>query len=145
MLPAREVAPVADISYLRKMINGVPVVTAPAEIDITTVDQLRGVLLDTTARGHAAVVVDMTCTRFCDCCGLHALLRAHQQARADGGELRLVIPADGPVLRILALTCLDRLIPSFASLTDALAQTPAAANQRRDARGPDADQLQTGS
>jgi anti-sigma B factor antagonist len=118
---------VPDIRYLRKMTDGVPVITAPAEIDITTADQLRAVLLDTAARGHATVVVDLTDTRFCDSYGLHALLRAHKLARADGGELRLVIPADGAVPRIFALTCLDRVIPCFASLTEALAQAPAAA------------------
>ena len=125
----------ADIRYLRKMVSGVPVVTAPVEIDLTTADQLRTVLLDTAARGHATVVVDLTGTRFCDSYGLHTLLRAHKLARADGGELRLVTPADGIVPRIFALTCLDTLIPCFASLEEALAP----------ARGPDVDQRQTGS
>jgi anti-sigma B factor antagonist len=118
------------------MIGEVPVVTAPAETDITSADQLRAVLLATAARGHATVVVDLTLTRFCDCCGLQTLLRVHKLAQADGGELRLVIPADGLVPRILALTCLDRLIPCFASLEEAVAQAPACANRRRDARGP---------
>ena len=40
----------------------------------------------------------------------------------------LVTSADGAVLRIVALTRLDRLIPCFASLEEALAQTPAAAS-----------------
>lgn len=117
--------------------------TAPAEIDVTTADQLRAVLVDTAARGQATVVVDLTVTWFCDSCGLHTLLRAHKLARADGGELRLVTPADGAVPRILALTCLDRLIPCFASLEEALAQVPAGADQRRDARGSEADQTRT--
>jgi anti-sigma B factor antagonist len=87
------------------------------------------VLLATAARGHATVVVDLTRTGFCDCCGLHTLLRAHNLAQADGGELRLVTPADGLVPRILALTCLNRLIPCFASLEDAVVQAPAGANR----------------
>lgn len=136
-------AQVSEIRYRCKMTGGVPVVTAPAEIDITTADQLRAVLLDAAARGHATVVVDLTRTRFCDSCGLHTLLRAHKLARADGGELRLVVPADGPVPRIFTLMCLDRLIPCFASLEEALAQAPAAANRRRDTRGPEADQTRT--
>jgi anti-sigma B factor antagonist len=139
------VAQVAGIRYLRKVINGVPVVTAPAEIDITSADELRALLLGTTARRHATVVVDMTRTRFCDCCGLHTLLRMHKLAQADGGELRLLTPADGPVPRVMALTCLDRLMPCFTSLKEALAQPHAAANQRCEARHPDAAQLQTGS
>jgi anti-sigma B factor antagonist len=103
------------------MINGVPVVAAPAELDITSADQLRAVLLDTAGRGYATVVVDLTRTRFCDGCGLHTLLRAHRLAQAGGGELRLLVPPDGPVSRILALTCLDRVIPGFVSLKEALA------------------------
>jgi anti-sigma B factor antagonist len=87
---------VTGIRYLRTMINGVPMITAPAEIDITTADQLRALLLDTAVRGHTTVVVDMTRTRFCDCCGLHTLLRMHKLAQADGGELRLLTPLTVP-------------------------------------------------
>lgn len=39
------------------MINGVPVVTAPAEIDVTTAEQLRTVLLHPAVRGNATIVV----------------------------------------------------------------------------------------
>jgi anti-anti-sigma regulatory factor len=89
---------------------------------------------------RATVVVDLTLTRFCDSYGLHALLRARKLAQADGGELGPVVPADGAVPRVFALTRLDRLIPCFASVKEALAQTPAAANRHRDAHGPDVDQ-----
>ena len=132
-----------EIRYLRKLIGGVPVVTAPRLIDANTADQFHAVLLDTVTRGHVTVVVDMTGTRFCDSYGLHTLLRAHKLTEADGGELRLVTPADGLIPRIVALTRLDRLIPCFASLKEALAQAPAAANQRDDAPGLDMGQRLT--
>jgi anti-sigma B factor antagonist len=106
------------------MINGVPVVTAPAEIDVTTAEQLRTVLLHSAARGNATVVVDMTCTRFCDSAGLTVLVRAHKRAAADGGELRLVIAAGGAVARVFAITRLDLIIPLFGSLDEALAPRP---------------------
>ena len=134
-----------EIRYLRTMMNGVPVVAAPPEIDITTTDQLRAVLLDAAIRGHATIVIDMTRIQFCDSRGLHELLRAHERALAEGGELRLVLPGDGPIPRIVTLMCLDRLIPSFASLEAALAPPPDAPNQRRSIRGPGAGQRQTGS
>ncbi|HEY0998668.1 MAG TPA: hypothetical protein VGD83_03435 [Streptosporangiaceae bacterium] len=41
----------SEIRYLCKMIGGVPVLEAPAEIDITTADELRAVLLATAAGG----------------------------------------------------------------------------------------------
>jgi anti-anti-sigma regulatory factor len=38
----------------------VPVVTASAEIDVTTAEQLRSVLLEAGSRGHTTIVVDMS-------------------------------------------------------------------------------------
>ena len=107
-------------------INGVSVVTAPEEIDATTAGQLRAVLLDPAVRGPATVVVDMSRTRFCDSAGLTVLVRAQKRTVSDGGELRLVIPADSAVARIFAITGLDLVIPLFSSLDEALAPRPAA-------------------
>lgn len=132
-----------EIRYLVKQINGVPVVRAPEEIDITTVDRLHVNLLHVMSRGHATVVIDMTGTRFCDSSGLHALLRAHKRAQAEGGELRVVIAADGPVRRVFELTCAETLMPVFASV-EAAASPPAATDQRRGTSEPDAGQRQAG-
>ena len=109
------------------MINGVPVVEASEEIDICNAEQLRIVLLEASSRGHATIVVDMTRTRFCDSSGFSALVAAHKWALAEGGGLRLVIPADSRVLRIFTVIGLDRFIPRFGSLEQALPPGPAAA------------------
>jgi len=106
------------------MINGIPVVTAPAEIDTITAGQLRTVLLHSAAHGHTVIVVDMTGTWFCDSVGFSVLVGAHRRARAEGGALRLVIPPDSAVSRIFTLTGLDRVIPRFARLDQALARRP---------------------
>ena len=107
-----------------EMIQGMPVVMAPEEIDTTNADGLRTSLLEAAANGHSTFVVDMSRTRFCDSAGLHALVAAHRRARAGGGQLRLVISGDA-VLRIFSITGMDQVIPNFASLDEALAQTPA--------------------
>jgi hypothetical protein len=73
----------------------------------------------------------MTRTQFCDSSGLHTLLAAHKRAQAEGGELLLVISA-APVLRVFAITGVDRMIPNFTSLDQALTQTSA--------NGPNGDQ-----
>jgi anti-sigma B factor antagonist len=106
------------------MINGIPVVTAPAEIDPVTAGHLRTVLLHSAAHGHAIIAVDMTGTTFCDSTGFSVLVRAHRRALAQGGGLRLVIPAGSAVARIFTLIGLDRVIPRFASLDQALAPGP---------------------
>ena len=110
------------------MINGVPVVEACEEIDICTAEQLRIVLLEAGSRGQATVVVDMTGTRFCDSEGFSMLIGAHKRALADGGGLRLVIPAGTQVSRIFKVIGLSRFIPRFASLEQALAPGPVAAD-----------------
>jgi anti-sigma B factor antagonist len=98
----------------------VPVVTAPQEIDITNAPELRSALLEAAACGRGTLVADLTRTRFCDSSGLHALLAAHKHAQAESGELLLVIPSTA-VLRIFAITSIDRMIPNFTTLDEALA------------------------
>ena len=110
-----------------EVVGGVPVVAAPEEIDITNAEELRSALLKAAADGNGTLVVDMTRTRFCDSSGLHTLIAAHKRAGAEGREVLLVIPSTA-VLRVFALTAMDRVIPNFTSLAEALAQAPATAN-----------------
>ncbi len=117
----------ARFEYPIEMVNGVPVVAAPAEIDIGNADWLDAVLREAAARGHATFVVDMTGTTFCESSGVGVLAQAHKRARADGGELRLVIPASAAVVRKFALAGIDRMIPNFPSLYEALEPAPATA------------------
>ncbi|MGH3420912.1 MAG: STAS domain-containing protein [Streptosporangiaceae bacterium] len=99
---------------------GVPVVTAPEELDITNAPHLEPVLAEAAAKGHGSFVVDMSGTRFCDSAGLHVLLAAHKRARADGGGLVLAMVGQA-VLRLFEITGADTVVPCFASLEEALA------------------------
>jgi anti-sigma B factor antagonist len=114
-----------DDRYPITTVSGVPVITPPAEVDVSTTDQLRLALLKAAAPGQTTIVVDMTQTQFCDSAGLIVLTRAHERAMARGGELRLVIPADGAVFRIVTLMGLHRIIPRFDCLNEALLPRPA--------------------
>jgi anti-sigma B factor antagonist len=112
-----------------EVVQGVPVVAAPEEIDITNAEALRSALLAAAANGPGTLVVDMTATRFCDSSGLHTLIAAHKRAGAEGREVLLVIPGTA-VLRVFALTAMDRVLPNFTTLAEALTQTAATANGR---------------
>lgn len=111
--------------YRVTIVSGVPVMSAPAEIDLGNADQLRAAILDTMAHGHATLVVDMTVTQFCDSAGLRELVHAHRRARAEGGEARMVITS-AVVLRIFAISGMDRVVPNFATVQDALTPKPPA-------------------
>ena len=115
-------------SYVRTVVNGVPVVATPAEIDITTAGRLRAALLDLAGGGQPEVIVDMTRTQFCDSSALSVLIRTYKSIAAEDRELRLVLPADGIVPYIMALTGVDRFIPCFASIEEALAHRPGGAD-----------------
>jgi anti-sigma B factor antagonist len=127
-----------DGGYPVEVVGGLPVVAAPEEIDIANAPMLRCALLAAAARGHGTLVADLSRTRFCDSSGLHTLLAAHKRAQAEGGELLLVI-GDTSVLRVFAITGIDRMIPNFTSLADALAQASAngRSSHRRTAAGPE--------
>ena len=106
------------------MVDSVPVVAAPEEIDITNAPELRSALLEAAAHGHGTIVADLSRTQFCDSSGLHTLLAAHKRATAAGGDMLLVIPGDA-VLRVFTITGVDQIIPTFTSLEEALARTSA--------------------
>jgi anti-sigma B factor antagonist len=113
-----------DGRFPLEMVDGVPVVGAPEEIDITNAPELRSALLEAAAHGHGTLVADLSRTQFCDSSGLHTLLAAHKRATAAGGNLLLVIRGHA-VRRVFTLTGVDQIIPNFTSMEEALAQASA--------------------
>jgi anti-sigma B factor antagonist len=100
------------------------VVALPAEIDIANADPVGQQLASALTPAVRTVIADMTATRFCDSSGISMLVQAHKQAAANGTELRLVV-LSAAVLRALTLAALDRLLPIYPSLSQALAARPA--------------------
>lgn len=98
--------------------------SAPGEIDVANAGQLREAMRSCAGAGHATLVVDMSETSFCDSAGVEQLVQAHRQAAAADGEVRLVVGV-ATVMRILAIIGVDRLMPVFTSLDEALAETSA--------------------
>lgn len=117
----------AGASCRSQMVGGVPVISAPARIDITTAGQLSAAVLEAAACGYATAVVDMTGTRVCDPAVLRMLVQVHNRAASDGCELRLVIPAGAAVRLGSGITGIGQVLPHFTSLEEALPGVPAAA------------------
>jgi anti-sigma B factor antagonist len=112
----------SDQPFEIREVGGLPVVSAPAEIDVANSGLLRLALLRAAAV-NPVVVVDMSGTEFCDSTGLSVLVCARRRVQADGGEVRLVVRT-APVLRILSITGVGSLLGVFGSLDEALAQPP---------------------
>ncbi len=97
---------------------GPTVVAARGELDIATVDKLRGPLLDAVGDGRGAVVVDLTDVRFFASIGIEALLVAHERTLAGGGVLKVVTPR--MVRRTLASVGLADVLELHDTLEEAL-------------------------
>ena len=101
--------------------GGTAVVTVAGEIDLRTAGVLRDRLVELHGRlprtGPRRLVADFTAVPFCDAAGLGALVAAHNQIAADGGEIVLagVRPAQ---LRLLRITGLHRLFAIHAAADD---------------------------
>ena len=89
------------------------VVALPEEIDVSNAAGVAEELTAAVSR-HTAVIIDMSATRFCDCAGARAIVRAHQRATGSGAELRLVVTA-APVRRIFGLMGIDHLLDIYPS------------------------------
>ena len=109
-------------SFSVREISGLPVVSAPEEIDVANAGQFRAAML-AAGFAHSTIIVDLSRTEFCDSSALSVLVRALRRAQSEGGEVRLVV-CTAPVARILAVTGVGSLFRVFSKLDDALATSP---------------------
>jgi anti-sigma B factor antagonist len=88
------------------------------EIDLATAPQLREAVLDLIQNGSYQVLVDLRGVEFMDSTGLGVLVGALKRLREQEGDLALVC-TEGPVLKILTLTGLDRVFPIHRDVAEA--------------------------
>ncbi len=107
-----------DQSFPISSRDGVPVVTAPAEIDFSNALAFGSALAAAGTAGPI-IIVDMRANVVCDSSGLSALISAHKRADTAGGELRLVMhPAHVP--KVFKATGVDRLVKIFSTVSEAV-------------------------
>ena len=103
------------------------IVLLPEEIDIGNAAGVADELTSAVSR-NPVVVIDMSATRFCDCAGVRAIVRAHKRATGSGAELRLVVTTAAPVRRIFGLIGVDRLLDFYPSVEAACGAMPGQAS-----------------
>jgi len=92
-------------------------VALSGELDVASVDRIRGVLLHVSGQDRC-VVVDMSDVTFMDCAALRALLAVRRDLRWRGGDLTLT-GVSGMPARVLHITkCQDLLQPTPMAGTD---------------------------
>ena len=96
------------------------VVVLEAEIDVTNSDEAYRQLTAAVAQGAPVVIADMTSTSFCDSSGVHAIMRAHEQAVAQDVVLRVAVSPGGSVRRVLQLTGAVMIVPVYSTVAEAM-------------------------
>jgi anti-sigma B factor antagonist len=100
-------------------IGDLPVVSLPAEVEITNSHLLHDALEKVCSAG-SLVIVDMTATTFLDASGVGAVVPIGNMLQAEGGELRLVV-GSAFVQRVLKLLDVHLMFRTYTNLVEALA------------------------
>jgi anti-sigma B factor antagonist len=96
------------------------ILTVEGELDLYTAPVLRERVLTTSDEGGSRLIVDLTGVPFMDSSGLGVIVSCLKRLRESGGDLAIVTaPASAPT-KLLGLTGLDRAIPTFATVEEAL-------------------------
>jgi anti-sigma B factor antagonist len=100
--------------------DDVPVVAPKGDLDLMTAPLLQRRLDELLAGGHRRILVDAAALAFCDSTGLRVLMHARRRLHARSGQFGLV-RASGILRRLLELSHLDSVLPSYDSEAQALA------------------------
>jgi anti-sigma B factor antagonist len=95
------------------------VIAVTGELDIYTAPALRDALLDVVAAERSEIVVDLLGVAFLDSSALGVLVGGYKRVSTMGGHLRVACPP-GPLTEIFRVTGLDRVLPLYTSVEDAV-------------------------
>ncbi len=105
---------------IRDAAPGIAVAALRGHVDAASVRTQRDQLHALPERGIYRIVLDLAGVTFLDSAGMAMLVGLLKRARAGGGDVRMVEPADDPVRHILQLTRLDLVFKMQESVEAAL-------------------------
>lgn len=99
--------------------EGTVVLALHGDADLHVAGELRDCLSVAIDGGASSLVLDLTEVSFVDSMTLGVLVGSAKRVRADGGEMRLVVPRPS-IRRIFEVTLLDRVFPLAETREEAL-------------------------
>jgi anti-anti-sigma factor len=113
------VKPPAEIAVERR--GGTLVAHIGGEIDMTNAGSVRDQLLDSVPNDALGLVIDLRECRYLDSAGIEILFDLSRRLRMRRQELRLVVPPDSPLIRVLELTEVRTAAPVHETIDSAVA------------------------
>jgi anti-anti-sigma factor len=106
---------VSDVSGLVQVVDrhdgAVPVCEIRGELDASNVDLVLEHVVGSVANEAPGMVLDLGHTSYLDSAGVRILFELARRLRARRQELRIAVPDDGIVRRVLVLTALADVVP----------------------------------
>lgn len=106
--------------------EGVGIISARGEVDLSTADTLRVEIDEALGAGHRRVIVDLTDVEFIDSAGLGVLASSHKKAETQSIGFCVVTERQA-ILRPLEITKLVNVITVHPTLDAALSDEAAGA------------------
>ena len=100
--------------------DGLPVARLEGEVDMSNAQSLGDQLLDLLSNRSVALIVDLGPTTYLDSSGITLLFGLSDEMRRRQQQLHLVVPEGAPIARVIAITGLDRAVPTHPTLKRAL-------------------------
>lgn len=105
----------SDVSGLVQVVDrhdgAVPVCEIRGELDASNVDHVLEHVVGSVANEAPGMVLDLGHTSYLDSAGVRILFELARRLRARRQELRIAVPDDGIVRRVLVLTALADVVP----------------------------------
>lgn len=108
-------------SFRVEQMHGRAVVIASGEIDMTTAPGLRDALAG-ASQASTRVVLDLTAVTFFDSSGIAVLIDTLRDGRQGRRHSLTLAGAAQTVRRVLEITRVDRMLPTYETLAEALDQ-----------------------
>jgi anti-anti-sigma factor len=115
--------PVEDAAILHldtREEDSVPVCAVRGELDASNVDVALARILEAVPGDAPGVAVDLTDTTYVDSAGVRVFFELARRLRERRQQLRMVVPPEGIVRRVLLLTALGDVVPFDDTLGDAV-------------------------
>ena len=93
------------------------------DLDLATAPALREELVQVSSEGPSLVVLDLERVEFLDSVGLSVIIGGYKRLQHHGSQLHLA-GAHALVRRVLGLTRVDTMIPTYETVAEAEASCP---------------------
>ena len=108
----------AEVAVERR--GGSVVARLSGEVDMTNASYLREQLLDSMPNDALVLVIDISACRYLDSAAIEVLFDLSRRLARRRQELRLVMPPESPLRRVIELTEVHTAAPVYESLDAAL-------------------------